>query len=101
MFAPMRVNRVVASGVRVARCCASGASVGREEVLKTARLARLEIAEGEVEKTTAEFQKIIGLFNSMGDVADSDEDEDESEHGDSIIRDDVAQRFDNVYVCRT
>lgn len=41
------------------------AIISRDEVVKTAKLAQLELKDDEVERATEEFRKIIDFFNTM------------------------------------
>lgn len=84
-------------------CASSGSgssvnsSVSREEVMKTARLARLEIKEEEIESVTEEFQKIIGLFSSMEHLnVDGVEPMARPHGGENVVRDDVPVRFNDM-----
>lgn len=43
-------------------------SITKDQVLKTAHLARLNLAEAEAQKTAAVFNKILDSFQNLGDI---------------------------------
>lgn len=78
------------------RACAD---VSRDDVLKTARLAQLEVKEGEVEQVTKEFRKIIDFFNDMKELdVDGIEPMARPHDIENVVREDVPIRFDDAYV---
>lgn len=44
------------------------AKISRDQVVKTAKLAQLELKDDEVERATEEFRKIIDFFNTMSQL---------------------------------
>lgn len=75
------------------------ADVSREDVLKTARLAQLEVKEEEVEQVTDEFRKIIEFFNNMKELeVDGVEPMARPHNVENVMREDDPVRFDDAYV---
>lgn len=47
-------------------------NISKEEVLKVAQLARLELAEGELEAITGQLDRILGYVAKLGEIDTSD-----------------------------
>lgn len=72
-------------------------SVSREDVMKTAQLARLEVKEEQVEQVTEEFQKIVDFFNSMKEMdVEGVEPMARPHQAENVVREDIPVRFDDV-----
>lgn len=86
-------NRDRLTGNTIRAC----ATVSREDVKKTARLARLELSEEEISKITPEFQKIISFIDQMSEL-DVDGVEPMARPYDSqnVVREDSPVIFPNV-----
>lgn len=83
--------------VRPRLICLDGANISREEVIKTAKLAQLELKDADVERTTVEFQRIIDFFNKMSEL-DLENVEPMARPSDNtnVFRDDAPKSFDDV-----
>lgn len=73
------------------------ASVSREDVEKTARLACLSLSEDEIEKVTPEFQKIIDFVDRMSDLDIEGVEPMARPHAThNVIREDIPRMFSDV-----
>lgn len=97
-------NASTAPGVCAVRrrvcACAGGSSAGgvtRDQVEKVVRLAQLELGEGELDRLTPEFNKIVGFIDTLseldlGDVEPMSRVEDST----NVLREDTPAAFSDV-----
>lgn len=75
----------------------ASASVSREEVKKTARLAQLQLSEDEISHITPEIQKFMGFVDRMSELdVDGVEPMARPHDAHNVTRADKARMFPNV-----
>lgn len=73
------------------------ARISHDEVVKTAKLAQLELKDDEVEQTTEEFRKIIDFFNTMSQLdLQNVEPMARPSEGFNMFRNDEPKQFDDM-----
>lgn len=73
------------------------ARISHDEVVKTAKLAQLELKDDEVEQTTEEFRKIIDFFNTMSQLdLQNVEPMARPSDGFNVFRNDEPKQFDDM-----
>jgi aspartyl/glutamyl-tRNA(Asn/Gln) amidotransferase C subunit len=95
-------SRVVGSVVRAPQCSrqlkwSASIHVDREVIVKTARLAQLELSDDEIDKLIPEFQRMIGFVDQLGELdVEGVEPMSRVEDTTNVLREDVPVSFPSV-----